>query len=249
MSKTWRGDERARRRGTKRGRPDSPAESPGAAARQPGEIAEPRAISPDWAWRRVSDHAMGELRALVQEGVVLDGEEDIHAEGIRMALEESVGGYDPDWRGPDGKSCSPSHYCLMIVDRRINNIRRNVARAKGNAKEKPISQLPPCESAKLGYVSEESISDRCRCVRELWLRMDTNVLLGMLTPLELEVLDLRQDEFSERDIARKLGICRYQVVCLLKSIRMKARHCGFFPAEEVKKGLDEKYFQPKRKIR
>ena len=248
MSKTWRRDERARRRGTKRGRSEREAETPEAAGRS-GETAEPRSISPEWAWKRVSDHAMGELKALVQEGVVLDGEEDIHAEGIRRALEESVGGYDPDWRGPDGKSCSPSHYCLMIVDRRINNIRRNVARAKGNAQEKPISQLPPCEAARYGYVSEESISDRCKCIRELWLRMDTNVLLGMLTPLEQEVLDLRQDELSERDIAVELGIGRYQVVCILKSIRKKARECGFFPAAEVKKGLDKKYFQPKRKIR
>lgn len=246
MSKTWKRDDGGRerwRRREKRNEVEAECEARKSCAENP------RKISAEWAWERVSDHAMSELKALVQEGIVLDGEEDIHAEGIRRALEESVAGYDPGWRGPDGKSCSPSHYCLMIVDRRINNIRRNVARAKGNAKEKPISQLPPREAAKYGYVSEESISDRCKSIRELWLRMDTNVLLGMLTPLEQEVLDLRQDELSERDIAVALGIGRYQVVCILKSIRKKARKCGFFPAEEVKKGLDKKYFQPKRKIR
>ena len=237
MSKTWRREERSARRRGKSRKDSSPAEfGEGAAAK------EPKVISPEWAWKRVRDHAMSLITDMVYEGLVLDGESDIYCEMIRESLAGSVSNYDPNWIGPDGKKCSPSHYCLMIVDRRVNNIRRNILRVKGNAMEIPISFLPVAEAKRMGYVSGEAISDNCRFVRDLWFRMDVNTFRGMLTPLELEVLEKRLDEVSYSELSRDMGISRYYVMEIMRSIQDKARKCGFCPISDARKRKDEKSF-------
>ena len=97
MSKTWRREERSARRRGKSRKDSFPAEFEERAAAK-----EPKVISPEWAWKRVHDHAMSLITDMVYEGLVLDGESDIYCEMIRESLAGSVSNYDPNWIGADG---------------------------------------------------------------------------------------------------------------------------------------------------
>ena len=93
----------------------------------------------------------------------------------------------------------------------------------------------------------EPFSDRCRCFRDLWFRMDFETLRLMLGDEELLALDLRLDGLSYADVAdemsRRLGVNvdRFHIMNVtMKGVRKAALKCGFEPAAGQEGELLEK---------
>ena len=198
-------------------------------------------ITPEWALERTLGLRVGILQGLLGEGLIEECDVSFYDDRLKLEVLEAIPEYDASFRNADGKKCSATHYCLFILERRAKNIRRDLRRL--NARSSlcvPISQLGAEEAKELGYVSEETLSDNARSVRELEFRLDVNTLYGSLTSIEAEFLNLRLDDFSERDIVERCRHSRYQVRKVLARIQQKARRFGFLPRSEVEGKINDK---------
>lgn len=190
---------------------------------------EPMNVTREWADKRIADHLAWSVTQLVKDGWIAAADYQYFFEMIREVVLDAAVGFDPEYRTADGDSCSPSHYCLMLVDRKVANVIREVEIYRKYIKEVPISYLPEDDAEKHGFVSEEVISDGCRTINELFFRMDVMTLRGMLTPTELAVFELRMIEMTMQEIGDRLAVSRWVVMRVLRRIQKKCIECGFGP--------------------
>lgn len=195
-------------------------------ARQPDQ---PDVITPEWAVGRMAEHINYELEQLIEGRRIRIEDKPELAAAIKERICKSLPAYD------EGKS-SAVHFLTVVVDNEMSHIRAALDSMKRNIETKPIAFMTTEEARALGYISEETLSDGSKCIRDLEFRMDVKVLRGMLRPLELRVLDLRLQEFTHEEIGERIGLSRFQVMRLMKRIRSVARKCGFVPPSEVRKG-------------
>ena len=241
MSKTWRRGEkgascRRERRGAERRGEDCRVEMPAAQA-------EPRRITPEWAVARIADRLGFILEKFISDELISLSDRDYYASLLTKSVLDALDEYDPDRKDANGRKCSASHFCLMVLDRRAVNIIENLLRYRRNAVEVPIRSLPEEDAEKFGYVSAWGLSDESRSVRELEFRMDVNTLRGMMTPLEIEIFDERMAGRTYDEIAGRLGFNRFKLARIMANLQKRARICGFFPQSEVRDGTEQKILE------
>lgn len=190
---------------------------------------QPDVITPEWAVERMAEHVNYELERLIdEERIGFEDKAELTAT-INGRICKSLSAYD-------GDRASAVHFLNVVVDHELSHIRAALDSLKRNVETKPIAFMSDEEARALGYVSEETLSDGSKCVRDLEFRMDIKVLRGMLRPLELRILNLRLQEFTHAEIGERIGLSRFQVMRLMRRIRSVARKCGFVPPSEVRKG-------------
>ena len=195
-------------------------------ARQPDQ---PDVITPEWAVERMAEHVNYELERLIdEERIGFEDKAELTAT-INGRICKSLSAYD-------GDRASAVHFLNVVVDHELSHIRAALDSLKRNVETKPIAFMADEDARALGYVSDETLSDGSKGVRDLEFRMDIKVLRGMLRPLELRVLNLRLQEFTHVEIGERIGLSRFQIMRLMKRIRNVARRCGFVPPSEVRKG-------------
>ena len=161
---------------------------------------------------------------------------------IRMAVPK----YDPALKSrKNGRTSTAVHYFSVVVDGIASNIRRH---QEGRLRTHvPLSNACERVAEAEGEISAESryLSDGCRSFRSLWLRMDYDTLVGMLTPEERRVLAMRLEGYADVEIADAMSggdperreSLRLRIQrTVAKRIAAKARRCGFYPASE-RRGL------------
>ena len=194
---------------------------------------QPAHITKLWAIERMADHVNYELEKLITEQLISVDDKEDYMNQINMKISERVKDYDVNVKGKkSGRSASAVHFFTVVVDNAIKNIRRGIDRYNKNLKMVPISQLPPVEAKKFGYVSAEDslLGDGGKSVATLEWDMDLNTLRGMFTPLEAWVFDRCMDEIPHTQIAEEMGISEsWFRHGILKKIREKCIKCGFTP--------------------
>ena len=195
---------------------------------------QPKVITPEWAVDRMADHVNFELEKLISEDHIAAGEKWDFQEKINDRIRAAVPEYTSAVSQKTGRSSSAAHFFTVVVDHAVADIRKASKRLKARATFVPIVPYCKPEDEKAGKsISEESLSDECRSVKELEFRMDVNTLTSMMDELEREIFQLRLQEYTQEEIAAKLMISRFKIMRIMKSIRAKARKCGFIPRSEV----------------
>ena len=246
MSKTWRRVEKGA--SCRRDRRGAAMRCGEWREEAPAEPAEPRRITPEWAVARIGDRLGFVLEKFIADGLISLSDRDYYASLLTKSVLDALGEYDPDRTDANGRKCSASHFCLMVLDRRAVNVIENLLRFRRNAVEVPIRSLPEEDAARYGYVSAWGLSDESRSVRELEFRMDVNTLRGMMTPLEVEVFDERMAGRTYEEIAERLGFNRFKLARVMANLRKRARECGFYPQSEVRDGTERKILEKRLHI-
>ncbi len=211
-----------------------------------GESLKPgRGIDPEWAMKRMSKRIACVVDELVREGTIREEEREEYVSIVAAHIVRFAREYDPDRVGKSGRKSSPLHYLRVVEMGLTCNIREYVKFRRENVRMMPIAASRK-EAEDIGrsvWVGDPALSDGCRSVQALFLKMDTNTLYEMLTAEERRCLDMRLAGYTQEEIAEELGRlldrpCDRDHVrkVVMLHIRRKARACGFFPPSEVRAG-------------
>lgn len=148
--------------------------------------------------------------------------------------------FDPSKKGKNGKKSSLSHFLWVVIDN-IAFVAREylIKRREMRLNTGSIDKLEEEDEDELENLSSDDnswLSDGCKSVEELILKMDLQVLGRMLTEEEMACLSGRIQGVSDAEIADRLGngADRYHIQkVVIPRIQEKARKCGFIPRSEV----------------
>ena len=90
--------------------------------------------------------------------------------------------YDGERRNAKGRKAGAERFLSVAVDNVAKNIKKHVALRRKNVPTVPIGPLEDDDDGGDGAkdCEGEPFSDRCRCFRDLWFRMDFETLKLML---------------------------------------------------------------------
>lgn len=202
-------------------------------------VEQPENITPEWAMKMMKPRIEHALKELLDQEIIRQHEVEDYFWIVTERVADATHSYDPERRNAEGRTASALNYLRTTVENTIANIITSAGRMLRDGQEVPITSLPPDEAKDLGYISENDMrfSDGCKTLKMLELWMDTHTLVGMLTPDELRVLRLRLAGFSVSELSKRLAIPRMTVIRkLIPGIQRKARFCGFFTRDEIRKG-------------
>lgn len=201
-------------------------------------VPQPECVTPEWAMKMTRPRIEYAINQLVDLEIIKPCEVEDYTWIITERVADAVGKYDPNRRNDEGRTASAMNYLVTTVDNSVANIIERMSRMVRDGEEIPICKLPPDEALGLGYISEDDIrfSDGSKSARALDLRMDMHTLVGMLTRDELQVLRLRIAGHTVNELSKQLVIPRMTIIRkLMPGIQRKARFCGFFTREEIRK--------------
>jgi len=194
----------------------------------------PERVTTAWVMKRLARHIDYALSTLVTAEMIADADKEFYERIIEDDVRAGIDSYDAEKTDEVGRTTSAVHFFTVIVDHRVEMIRRYLDRICRSAKCVPISQLDPEQAEKFGYISEGSISDEARSVRELEFKMDINSLLGMLSVPEAITFRILMDGGTQEDAEKAVflpgGTFRRKV---MNPLRAKCRLCGFVPRKEL----------------
>ena len=224
MSKTWRGDERRKRRARRTG---------GYEVDFTRRSEQPEVVTAEWALERMAEHVNYVLEVLISAGEVDVADKADYAAMINRAVIRAVPAYDPERRDEEGRTTSAVHFFTVVVDNAAFRVRRFNERMRKGMKTVPISDWTGEGGPSGVSACSDFLSDRGRSVRDIELRMDVRTLFGMLTGIERYVLSMRLSGSSYNEIGDSLGCTRqYILKAFVPRIQLVARDCGFYPASE-----------------
>ena len=230
MSKSWRGEERERRKGGARER------------RRNREIdytrtsEQPDVITPEWALKRMEAHINFALERLIGQGEIGVDEKRDYAAMMRRDVVAAARNYEGGFVGPNGKPASAAHYLTVVVDNAAHRIVSYNERMRTNPRTLSLDAICTSDGEPTESRYADLISDRCKSVRDVDLRLDVERLLLDLDPVSRKVLVLRLKGYSNTEIGDVLGCCRQNVeLTHLPKIRKIARICGFIPPSEARR--------------
>ena len=210
---------------------------------------EPAPMTPEWALELMRGRVSAVVDLLVVGGVIARHEYEDYAQIINAHICRILPLYDGERRNAKGRKAGVERFLSFAVDNVVKNIKKHVARRRRNVPTVPIGPLEGDEDGgdRAKDCEGEPFSDRCRCFRDLWFRMDFETLKLMLGDEELLALDLRLDGLSYADVAdemsRRLGVNvdRFHIMNVtMKGVRKAALKCGFEPAAGQERELLEK---------
>lgn len=192
---------------------------------------QPDVITPEWAVGTMSEHVDYVLGQMVADGEAKPEDADDYRSVINRRICLSLRSYDPN-------VASIRNYLTNVVGREMLHIYRMMATYRRYSRIVQLRPVVPLCDDKDG-LPENSLSDGCRSIRQLELRMDVDVLGRMLWPLERRVLVLRIDGLTLDEIVAELGITMYATRQILANIQKKAVECGFEPHKPRKAEVRE----------
>ena len=201
------------------------------------KVEQPEVVTYDWALGKLDSHIELWLETMISCGMIALADKYEWKGLVQRRVMHAVDLYDPTRIGENGRTASALNYITCAVENTFANIAETINRKART--EVPISSLPGSEADAAGMISEEDerLSDGCRGIKRLWLRMDVAVLSRMLTPRERHVVRRRIEGATNVEIADELYILRQTVErTILPKIQDKARKCGFFPRYETEMG-------------
>ena len=233
MSKTYRGEERRKRKGERRREPED-WENPERYVRR---VEQPAVITPEWAIERMKRHVDYKLEQLISNGELLVRDKEDYVWIVNARIARSLDYFDVENR--KGRSASAVHYLNIVVDNEISHIRRSLIHQQRLRIMGAVMLLPESVAADYHYVDASAMSDGCRSVKELELKLDVNTLRGLMLPNEVEIFDQLLEGYTQEEISLRQGLSRWLVMKAIRAIRKKARTCGFEPPSEVRRGRIE----------
>ena len=192
---------------------------------------QPDVITPEWAVGTMSDHVDYLLFQMVEDGEAKLEDTGDYRSIINRRICLSLRSYDPN-------VASIRNYLTNVIGREMLHIYRMMAMYRRYCRIVQLRPIVPLSDDKEG-IPENSLSDGCRSIRQLELRMDVDVLGRMLWPLERKVLLMRIEGLTLDEIVAELGITMYAARQIVANIQKKAIECGFEPLKPRKRDAQE----------
>ena len=200
---------------------------------------EPAPMTPEWAVELMRARVSAVVDLLVVGGVIARHEYEDYTQIINAHICRILPLYDGERRNAKGRKAGAERFLSVAVDNVAKNIKKHVALRRKNVPTVPIGPLEGDDDGGDGAkdCEGEPFSDRCKCFRDLWFRMDLETMKLMLGDEELLALDLRLDGLSYAEVAgevsRRLGVNvdRFHIMNVtMRGVRKAALKCGFEPA-------------------
>ena len=202
-------------------------------------------IDPGWAVERMSTRISCVVEQLIREGTLDEGERQEYIAVFNAQIVRFAAKYEPEWTDRDGRrhACSPLHYLRIVESGLVGNIRDYVAFRKRQRRPLAIVTTKEESESCSGTIhdGDRRLSDGCRSVRLLELRMDVETLESMLDVEERICLWMRFDGCTQEEIAAEIS-ARMKITVdrdhvrkvVVLHLQEKARRCGFFPPSEMR---------------
>ena len=199
-------------------------------------------IDMDWAISRMATRVNCVVNDLIKDELICEGEREDYIAKYNWMLLKYSEKYDPNRVGKDGRTASPLHYLRIVESGITSNIRDYALYRKKHFRGRALVQTPDEAKETPGSICVEDVklSDGCKSVKELELRMDIQTLKEMLDEEEEIFLEMRLEGYTQDEIAVEIGK-KTGVSCdrdhvrkvVMLHVQVKARKCGFYPREEV----------------
>lgn len=201
-------------------------------------------INRQWADVRMTNLISKTGGSLVRMGFLDQGDFDEYVDESKRVVQNAISVYDPTRVGRNGRPATPYTFLSRVIVNHYCNVKKALLYRRRYFRRCPIVWT---HEEKEGYeyaIHAEGIllSDRCKTINELFLKMDKMTLFSMLSHKERFCLKAILSGYSQavisQAISNRLGrvVDRYHVAkVVLPKIREKARLCGFFPPSEAKK--------------
>lgn len=205
-------------------------------------------MSPEWAMELMKERVHMVLSGIVKRGHIAPHEKDDYTQILNLHICRMLPFYDPDRTGKSKRTASVRRYLNVVIDSAVANIVRLSELHRKTLPTCPIPELedednrederPECEG--------NPFRDHRKCMEELWIKMDLEVLDMKLSEEERLALKLRWEGCTFPEIVdainAELGIRvdRYHVMNVtMENIRRAARELDITPFSE--RGPDEPY--------
>ena len=211
------------------------------------------AATPERAMEMMRDRIDTVLSTLVDRRIFPPHEKEDYTQILNIHICRMLPFYEPGRKGWNDRSASLLRYLNVCVDSAVANIVKHCATRKCSVFNNAMPVLEACEDedddegaqAILPF-SDNPFRDPRRYLEELCLRMDVEVLFGMLTEEERIALDMRIQGCTFPEIADEinnrldLGVDRFHVMNVtMEGVRRAARKCGFEPPSGCRGGGGE----------
>lgn len=200
-------------------------------------------IDMDWAISRMATRVNCVVNDLIKDELICEGEREDYIAKYNAQLVKLARKYDPSRVGKNGRTSSPLHYLRIIEAGLTSNIRDYAIFRKKHFRNHTLVQTYDEAKETPGSVCVEDarMSDGCKNVKELELRMDIKVLEDMLNEEERICLAMRIEGYTQDEVAVEIGKCTGRPCdrdhvrkVVMIHLQFKARKCGFYPPSEKK---------------
>lgn len=206
--------------------------------------------TPERAMEMMKDRIDTVLSTLEKRRIFAPHEKEDYAQILNIHICRMLPFYDSGRRGWNDRTASLLRYLNVCVDSAVANIVKHCMTRKCNVFNNAMPVLEACDDeddddgapAILPF-SDNPFRDPRRYLEELCLRMDVEVLFGMLTEEERIALDMRIQGYTFPEIADEindrlhLGVDRFHVMNVtMEGVRRAARKCGFEPPSGCRGG-------------
>ena len=198
-------------------------------------------IDKEWVVERMATRVRCAVDDLIRDELICEGEREDYIAKYNWMLLKYSEKYDPNRVGKDGRTASPLHYLRIVESGITSNIRDYALYRKKYFHGRALVQTPDEAKETPGSICVEDVklSDGCKSVKELELRMDIQTLKEMLDEEEEIFLEMRLEGYTQDEIAVEIGK-KTGVSCdrdhvrkvVMVHVQVKARKCGFFPPSE-----------------
>lgn len=202
-------------------------------------------VTPEQAMDMMRDRIATVLSTLIHRRILPPHEKDDYTQILNIHICRMLPFFEPGRKGWKDQIASLLRYLNVVVDHAVANIVKHCMTRKRCILKNAMPVEEACEDeeeddenegqAILPY-SNNPFRDPHGYMEELWLRMDVETLLGMLTEEERIALEMRIQGYTYPEIADEtnyrlhLGVDRFHVMNVtMDGIRKAARKCGFEP--------------------
>ena len=201
------------------------------------------AATPERAMEMMRDRIDTVLSTLVDRRIFPPHEKEDYTQILNIHICRMLPFYEQGRTGWNEREASIRRYLNVLVDSAVADIVRHCMANKSQilATAVPVQEADDDDEDEDGHsvsmpYSRNPYRNPRRNMEALWIRMDIEVLMEMLTEEERVTLDLRIQGFTYPEIANKLnsrlslGVDRFHVMNVtMEGVRRAALKCGFVP--------------------
>lgn len=194
-------------------------------------VVQPEKITPEWAIGQMSERVNYVLENLIASDLIGVSDKEDYRQELNVKIWQALKGYDPKRQNASGRSASVVHYLTVILDNEVVNIVNALQCYRHMSKaEVPLATMREDEAGEFEWSIHEVMSDRCRNVRELELKLDLHTMRGLMTPRQGKAFAMLLMGYRHEDVQAAVGVFGgsfYRKV--LEPIRDVCRKCGYEP--------------------
>ena len=194
-------------------------------------VRQPEKVTAEWAISQMSERVNYLLEGLIASELICVSDKEDYRQELNVKIWSALKEYDPTRRGEDGRSASVVHYLTVILDHEVANIANALQCYRRTSKvEVPLVSMCADEAGEFAWDGSEILSDKCRNVRELELKMDLHTMRGLMTPRQDRVFAMLLMGYRHEEIQTAVGVFGGSFYRkLLEPIREICRKCGYEP--------------------